>query len=103
MYSQQEILNRTLDVTTVIAGQTTVTTAGTQVALGTSTALPSGLLRIKALHANTGWIYVGDSTVDSATGFVLDAGEEVVLTINNLATVYIDSSVNGEGVSYIAG
>lgn len=103
MYSQQEILNRTLDIATVIAGQKTVTTAGTQVALGTSTVLPSGLLRIKALHANTGMIYVGSSTVDSSTGFVLDAGEEIVVPINNLASVYIDSSENGEGVSYIAG
>jgi hypothetical protein len=86
--------------TAIVHGQKTVTTAGTEVALGSSTTLYSGV-RIKALHANTGWIYVGANPVTSSTGFVLDAGEEVFLEVANLATVYIDSSVNGEGVSYI--
>lgn len=81
-------------------GQKTVASAGTEVALATSTALTSGV-RIKAMHANTGWIYVGANPVTSSTGFVLDAGEEVFLEVANLATVYIDASVNGEGVSYI--
>ena len=41
-------------------------------------------------------------TVDSSTGFVLDAGEEVTIVIEHGETaIYIDSSVNGEGVSYI--
>lgn len=86
--------------TAIVHGQTAVTTAGTEVALGSSTTLYSGV-RIKALHGNTGWIYVGANPVTSTTGFVLDAGEEVFLEVANLATVYIDSSVNGEGVSYI--
>lgn len=85
---------------TVVHGQKTVTTAGTQVALGSTTTLYRGV-RIKALHGNTGWIYVGASSVSSADGFVLDAGEEVYVETGNLDDVYIDSSVNGEGVSYI--
>jgi hypothetical protein len=89
-------------VATVVHGQKTVTTAGTEVALGASTALLSGV-RVKALHANTGWIYVGANPVTSSTGFVLDAGEEVFVEADDLASVYIDSSVNGEGVSYIGG
>lgn len=84
----------------IVHGQKTVATAGTEEALGSSTALTSGV-RIKALHANTGWVYVGANPVTSTTGFVLDAGEEVFLEVANLATVYIDVSVNGEGVSYI--
>jgi hypothetical protein len=86
--------------TTLVHGQTVVTTAGTHVALGSTTALRAGV-RIKALHANTGWIYVGDDGVAAATGFVLDSGEECFVEVADLATVFIDSSVNGEGVSYI--
>lgn len=87
--------------TTIYHGQKTVTTAGTEVALAASQALLSGV-RIKALAANTGIIYVGANPVTSTTGFALAAGEEVFVEVANLATVYIDSSVNGEGVSYIA-
>lgn len=87
--------------TTIYHGQKTVTTAGTEVALAASQAILSGV-RIKALAANTGIIYVGANQVTSGTGFALAAGEEVFVEVANLATVYIDSSVNGEGVSYIA-
>lgn len=86
----------------LVHGQKTVTTAGTEVALGASTALTSGV-RVKALHANTGYVYVGANPVTSTTGFVLDAGEEVFVETDNLADVYIDVSVNGEGASYIGG
>ncbi len=85
--------------TTFYHGQTTVTTAGTEVALASSQVLTSGVT-LKALHANTGWIYVGTNPVTLSTGFVLDAGESIFIEVANLATVYIDSSVNGEGVSY---
>lgn len=84
----------------VVYGQKTVTTAGTEVALGASTRLKSGV-SIKAMHANTGWIYVGANPVTSATGYVLSAGEEVFVEVGNLSQIYIDASVNGEGVSYI--
>lgn len=87
-------------LSTVVNGQTNVTTAGTQVALAGSTAIKS--VTVKAKHANTGWIYVGDLNVDSTTGFVLDAGETISLDVDNLADVFIDSSVNAEGVSYLA-
>lgn len=86
----------------VIAGQKAIASHGTAVALGVSTALTSGV-RIKALAANTGNIYVGGASVDSATGFVLDAGEEVFVEANNLAAVFIDSDVDAEGVCYVGG
>lgn len=82
-------------------GQKVVATAGTEVALATTQAILSGVT-IKALHANTGYIYVGKNPVTNGTGFVLDAGEQIFVEVADLATVYIDSSVNGEGVSYIA-
>lgn len=82
-------------------GKTTVTTAGTRVALASSQALVSGVT-VKALAANTGTIYVGNSSVAAANGFALAKGESVFLEIANLATVYLDSSVNGEGATFVA-
>ena len=89
-------------VTTFYHGQTNVTTAGTEVALGAAQPLAEGIVTIKAKHANTGWIYVGKNPVTLTTGFVLDAGEQITLTTDQLAEIYIDSSVNGEGVSWVA-
>lgn len=86
---------------TIYNGQKTVTTAGTRVTLASSQALTSGV-KIKALSGNTGNIFVGNSTVSSSNGYVLKASEEVFIEVDNLATINLDSSVNGEGVSYIA-
>ncbi len=82
-------------------GKKTVTTAGGAEALAASTSMTHDV-SIKALAANTGNVYVGSSSVDSTNGYVLDAGESVVITIDNLATVYLDVDTNGEGVTYIA-
>lgn len=86
--------------TTIFNGKKTVTTAGTRVTLASTTAVKS--VTIKALAANTGTIYVGNATVASTNGFALAAGDTVSLDVSDLATVNIDSSVNGEGVTYIA-
>jgi len=99
------VINNALDInqkpaSSVISGQTAVTTAGTEVPLASSTAILS--VTVKAKHANTNMIYVGKNPVTSSTGFVLDAGEAVSMDVDNLADVYIDSDTNGEGVSYIA-
>ena len=82
-------------------GQTYVTTAGTQVALASSQAITHSDT-IMSQSSNSGKIYIGDSSVSSITGYILDAGDTIELKIANLATVYVDSSVNGEGVHYIA-
>jgi len=86
--------------TTISNGKTTVTTSGTRVTLASSTAVKS--VTIKALSTNTGIIYVGNSSVASTNGFQLQAGETVSMDIANLNTVNLDSSVSGEGVTYIA-
>lgn len=88
----------------LVHGQTTVTTAGTEVALGASTALTSGV-RVKALSDNAGSVYVGANPVTSSTGFELAAGEEVFIEVANLATVYVDAAAggDGDGVCYIGG
>ena len=89
-----------------LSGQKTVTTAGTAVQLGTQATL-GGEVYIKALSTNTGLIYVGNDgagDVASTNGFVLSKNEWVeldVCKVSSLASIIIDSSVNGEGVSWI--
>ena len=85
-----------------MSGQTTVTTAGTEVQLNANQACRSVV--IKALTANTGIMYVGNNgsnAVASTTGYPLSASEYVVLEIKNLNNVYVDATVNGEGVAWI--
>jgi len=85
---------------TIISGQTT-TNAATRVQVSaTSTSISS--ISVKALSTNTGLVYVGDVTVDSSNGRELQAGESVDIDITNLNLIYIDVSVNGEGISYVA-
>lgn len=86
--------------TAIAAGRTTVTTAGTRVQMA-SVALVAGVT-IKALPTNTGLIYIGGATVSSSNGFILSARESVFIAADNLNRFYVDSSVNGEGVSYLA-
>ena len=86
-----------------ISDQKTVTTAGTAVALGTLQ-IDEALL-VKALDTNTGVVAVGNDGADDVTvsnGYRLLAGESVILAhVDNLAAIYVDSAVNGEGVSWI--
>jgi hypothetical protein len=88
-------------------GNKLVTTAGTAVVLAASTL--AKWVTIQAYRSNTGYVAVGGSTVlASATvgtgrGISLAASESVTLPIANLNTVYVDSTVNGEGVRYTYG
>jgi len=82
-------------------GQRNVASAGTAVLLLT-TDKEIYVVTIKAKATNNGLIYVGDDSVDNSTGLILAAGEEVTIKIDDDDTnPYIDSSQNGEGVSYI--
>ena len=89
-------------ITGVGHGVKTVTTAGTDVALATSTVCKR--VDIQAQTDNTGLIAVGgsgvDATVATGTGIILNPGDVYSLEIDNLADIYIDSTVNGEGVRY---
>ena len=86
------------------SGQKAVTTAGTEVALGSGAI--HGPLAVKALAGNGGLVFVGyvsDGTVSSATGYQLTAKEEVVFEhVNDLADILVDAAVNGEGVCWLA-
>jgi len=87
--------------TTLFHGRKTITTAGTEEAIASSQALAAGIVYVKALYGNTGYVYVGKTGVSSADGYVLLAGEEVVICTDNLIDVFVDVSVNGEGVTYL--
>lgn len=81
-------------------GITTVTTAGEAVQLNSNLACREVL--IIALRTNTGFIYIGGSTVSSSSyGAELEAKDSITLQVSNLNLIYIDSSVSSEGVSYI--
>ena len=87
-----------------LSGQKTVTTAGAAVALGTSQ-LINGPLMVKALDTNSGVVALGNDGANDVTvsnGIRLDAGDQVVfLFVGNIASIWLDSAVNGEGVSWI--
>lgn len=85
--------------TTIFNGKTTTTTAGTRVTLAASQVVKS--VTIKALSTNAGFIYVGNTSVAASNGFQLSAGDTLSFDIANLNTINLDSSVNGEGVSYL--
>lgn len=77
-----------------------VTTAGTRVQLPTYDCRE---VTIIAKDANTGFIYVGGSDVASTVyGVKMAAKDSITIAVNNTNLIYIDSSVNGEGISYVA-
>lgn len=90
------------DITGMGHGVTTVTTAGTDVVLAASTACKR--VFIQAQTDNTNVIAVGvsgvDATIATGTGILLFPGDVMDFDIDNLADIYIDSLVDGEGVRY---
>jgi len=91
--------------TTVTDGRTVVTTAGTRVALASSTACKEVV--ITAETDNTGIVVVGAAaTVVAALatrrGIPLSAGDSVVMQTDNLADLGLDSTVSTDGVTYVA-
>ena len=56
---------------------------------------------VMAAIANTGIIYVGGSGVTAATGIGLYAGDVYSIDIDDVADVFVLSSVNGEDVQYV--
>lgn len=93
------------DVTGVLSGRKVVATAGSRVALASSTAAKSVL--ICAETDNTGIVVVGSASgviADLATreGIPLSAGDAISLRCDNLADIGLDSTVSGDGVTFLA-
>jgi hypothetical protein len=88
--------------TTLTGGTKAVTTHGTAVALGTTLATKS--IYIRALDANVGSVNVGDASVDYSTNpeVTLYPGDALVIEIADRATVFVDATNDGDGVSYLA-
>ena len=86
----------------VIYGRKTISVSGTAEILMAATATHS--VTVKALLANTGDVYVGDSDVTTSNGYPLSPGETISIDVDHeLASIYIDVDTNGEGVAFIAG
>lgn len=90
------------NITGIGHGVKVVATAGTDEALAGSTACKR--ITIQAQTDNTSVIAVGgsgvDATIATGTGVLLYPGDVFEMDIDNLADVYIDSLVNGEGVRF---
>lgn len=64
-----------------------------------ATSRPCKFCVVTAASANTGYIRLGGSTLTSSTGFILTAGQNIELRINNTNLLYALASVDGEDVS----
>lgn len=86
-----------------------VASAGTREQLTASDIIASTVI-IQAKNANTGTIYVGDSTVDSTHCIELQKGEVLSLTGDHrnegqtdelvLSDIWLDTSDSGDGVQW---
>ncbi len=84
-------------------GSKNVTTAATPLQLAATTAIKSVI--VTARIGNTKEIAVGFSnavraTAGSEIGMCLQPGDSVTLNVNDLAAVWIDAQINGEGCSF---
>jgi len=95
-YAEQEVFV-SIDTSTAISGQITVTTAGTEVQ-GGDVALSNGVY-VRALTGNTGVVYVGNDgagAVTSSNGYQLDKGEMILVQVTNLNQLWFDAATNGD-------
>ena len=93
-----------ISVAAAISGQVTVTTAGTAVQ-GSDVAMTNGVF-IKAHPTNTKPVWVGNDGAGDVTlnnGYPLDAGELIVIQVDNLNKLWFDSEVNGEKLCWLKG
>lgn len=91
-------------ITTIKDGRKIVTAAATRQTLVDSST-PAKLVIITAETDNTGVIAVGGSTVvallATRTGTPLLAGDSLLLDVDDLIDIYLDSTVSGDGVTYV--
>lgn len=81
-----------------------VTTAGTAEKLTASVTSCKAVL-VQAKYSNTGDVAVGAATVVAASGVtrrgtILKPGAALPIAIDDVSKVYVDVTVNGEGVTY---
>lgn len=94
-------------------GVQVVAAAGTAVRLEDEAGNPPGAVVgaiVQALETNNGTIVFGGKTVVAKAGahgtperkgIALTAGESVALDVNDIGAIWIDATVNGDGVSWV--
>ena len=97
-------IHRALRKHDITDGRATVTAAATAEALS-ATSLVVDYIIITAETNNTGVMAVGASTVvatvNTRRGTPLNAGDSMTLDTVDLAEVYLDATVSGDGVTYL--
>lgn len=90
-------------ITLLARNELTTEVAGSTITLTAPKSVPDGIsVNIKAKKANTGDITYGYSSataLNTGTGWAsLDANESVGVQVQNTDTIWLDSTVDGEGV-----
>ncbi len=81
-------------------GSLSVATAGVRTRFTTAN-IPCFSITMTANSANTGMLSVGGSAIVAVSnGLPLSAGDTAIIEIDNLNKLYLDSTVNGEGLTY---
>jgi hypothetical protein len=86
---------------------------GRKVIIETATALTDSSVKceagvtVRAASGNSGYVYVGKSTVtknsaESTDGYELAAGQSITIPVNNVNKVYAIASVNPQTVYWMA-
>jgi hypothetical protein len=86
----------------ILSGQIVVAAAGTAVQ-GTSVANANGFY-VKAHPSNTGAVWFGDNgagSAGSASGYPLNPGEQVIVSVANLSQLWFDAAVSGEKACWL--
>jgi hypothetical protein len=92
----------------IYTGNQDVSTAGTRVALASSRTIAAWVI-VQSKAANVGTIYVAGIDVSSSNGIDLLGGDSTTFPSMgaihgyDLQHIYIDASVNGEGVKFTYG
>lgn len=87
------------------AGTTTVSTAGSEQQIS-NTANRVLWIKAKALAANSGIAYLGDSDISATNGYELSAGNEIELDYRKyggsveFSSIYVDVATNGDKVCW---
>jgi hypothetical protein len=98
------VIGPAVSVASAISGLITVTTAGTAVQ-GGNVALTNGVF-VKAHPDNTDTVWVGNDgagDVAATNGYPLNAGEFIVIQVDNLSDLWFDADVNGEKICWLKG
>lgn len=86
--------------TEIFYGQTNIN--DTVTVIGASGDLVASEMTVKAMVANAGSVWLGDSSVAVGTGFELKAGQQVTITVGNPSDLYAIATTDNDDVSWIA-